>query len=92
MAAADSALIVDAALDVLDILAGIELECAILDTGGIGLEGLPGQAERIFGIVLAQSVGDQRQLAVGVRAERDLGEALVARRRAVLAVAVGVET
>lgn len=54
------------------------------------LVGVPGLPQRIFSVVLFQAAVDQRQAAVGVGPEVELGEGLVAARGAVVAVAVGV--
>lgn len=87
---AEVALVVHPGLLVVDALARV----VQLGVGGDGarvvLVGVPGLPQRIFSVVLFQAAVDQRQAAVGVGPEVELGEGLVAARGAVVAVAVGV--
>ena len=56
----------------------------------VGLVGFPALAQRVLRAVLFKAAVDQRQFAVFIRLEVELGKGLVAARGAVFAVAVGV--
>ncbi|MCY1408896.1 hypothetical protein D9M71_242280 [compost metagenome] len=88
---AELALVVQAELLVVDALARVEQPGVGRDRTRVGVEACPGLPQRVLGAVLLQGAGDQRQTALVVGPEVELGEGLVAARGAVVAVAVGVQ-
>jgi len=86
----DIALVVQAQLLVVDAFPGVIGNGVWRYRARVGLVGFPALAQRVLGAVLFKAAVDQRQFAVFIRLEVELGKGLVAARSAVFAVAVGV--
>ena len=86
----DIALVVQAQLLMVDALTGVVGNGIGRYRARVGLVGFPALAQRILCAVLLKAAVDQRQLAVFVGLEVELGEGLVPACGAVVAVAVGV--